>query len=85
MFYEGAQGFTTQFTFASYEADQAVLDVMVLRTNDITSPFNVTNDGLIRAYMSSCELVSLTVPSMPYNFKHVLANLNNPSAKQWRH
>ena len=65
MFYEGAQGFTTQFGFASYEADQAVLDVMVLRTNDITSPFNVITNDFLKAYRSSYKLVSLPVPSMP--------------------
>ena len=44
----------------------------------ISDAFNVNTDGSIKSYRDYCELVSLPIPMMPYNFKNVLHNPNNP-------
>ena len=76
--HDGARGFIAQIGIVGYSPDQAVMDAIALYADDMTTPFNVTIDGLLRSYREARELVSLPIPTMPFTFQNILHYLNNP-------
>ena len=63
---------------ARYGPHQAVLDLLALHPDKVTSILSVPISTLLCNYKEVHGLTALPIPKMPYNFERVLQAINNP-------